>query len=314
MKYWLSALAITIATSLSLAPTLAEAKRFGGGGSSGMQRSLPSNPPARPATPAAPQQAAPTTAPNPAGAAAAAATPKRSWMGPIAGLAAGLGLAALMSHLGLGAEFANFLMLALLAMVAFVGIRWLMARRSAPQQAAAGAGGWSQPNQAQPAQRTEPVLQRVPAAPAAVAGGAVSADGSTVLRPMGAPAGTTLPPGFDAEGFGRAARTIFIRMQAANDAGDLNDLRAFTTPEMFAVARLDIQDRGSKPQATDVVQVDADVLDLEQQGERQVVSVRFHGKIREEAEGPANDFDEVWHLMRWGDAPDWKIAGIQQRH
>ena len=314
MKYWLSALAITIATSLSLAPTLAEAKRFGGGGSSGMQRSLPSNPPARPAPPAAPQQAAPTTAPNPAGAAAAAATPKRSWMGPIAGLAAGLGLAALMSHLGLGAEFANFLMLALLAMVAFVAIRWLMARRSAPQQAAAGAGGWSQPNQAQPAQRTEPVLQRVPAAPAAVAGGAVSADGSTVLRPFAAPAGASLPPGFDAEGFGRAARTIFIRMQAANDAGDLNDLRAFTTPEMFAVARLDIQDRGSKPQATDVVQVDADVLDLEQQGERQVVSVRFHGKIREEAEGPANDFDEVWHLMRWGDAPDWKIAGIQQRH
>ena len=82
----------------------------------------------------------------------------------------------------------------------------------------------------------------------------------------------------------------------------------------MAVARLDIQDRGNQPQTTDVVQVDADVLDLEQQGDRQVVSVRFHGKIREEAGGPANDFDEVWHLMRWGDAPDWKIAGIQQRH
>ena len=36
---------------------------------------------------------------------------------------------------------------------------------------------------------------------------------------------------------------IFIRLQAANDAADLNDLRAFTTPEMFAAIKLDLQER-----------------------------------------------------------------------
>jgi predicted lipid-binding transport protein (Tim44 family) len=111
----------------------------------------------------------------------------------------------------------------------------------------------------------------------------------------------------------RLAKMIFIRMQAANDTGDLNDLRTFTTPEMFAVVKLELQDRGAAKQTTDVVKVDAEVLDLEQQGERQVVSVRFHGQIREDLDAAPSDFDEIWHLVRWGDNPAWTIAGIQQR-
>ena len=122
-----------------------------------------------------------------------------------------------------------------------------------------------------------------------------------------------LPAGFDAAGFERIAKMIFIRMQAANDAGDLDDLRTFTTPEMFAAARVDLQDRGSKTQRTDVVKIDAEVLDLEDEGQRQVVSVRFHGLIREEADGVANPFDEVWHLVKPNDGSrEWAIAGIQQ--
>ena len=51
----------------------------------------------------------------------------------------------------------------------------------------------------------------------------------------------SLPAGFDAPAFERIAKMIFIRMQAANDTGDLNDLRSFTTPEMFASIKLDLQ-------------------------------------------------------------------------
>ena len=100
----------------------ADAKRFGGGRSSGMQREMPARqaPQSPPPQQAQPQAPAAVPARAGAGAAAAAAAPRRSWMGPIAGLAAGLGLAALMSHLGFGAEFANFLMMALLAVAAFV--------------------------------------------------------------------------------------------------------------------------------------------------------------------------------------------------
>ena len=313
MKNLFFAAAVVVASALAVAPSVSDAKRFGGGSSSGMQRNMPS---AAPKAPAAPQQAAPAAAPTAAGAAPAAAAAKRSWMGPIAGLAAGLGIAALMSHLGLGEAFGNFLMLALLAVAAVFLIRFFMRRaggQGAQREQLATAGAppvapnWDKPSAA-------PVMARSNAAE-----GAVSADGSTRLAPM--PGSTmasvvpsTLPADFDAEGFSRVAKMIFIRMQAANDTGDLNDLRSFTTPEMFAVAKMELQDRAGKSQTTDVVHVDAEVLDLAKEGERQVVSVRFHGQIREDLNAPVEDFDEIWHLTRFGDNPSWSIAGIQQRH
>jgi len=315
MKNLFFAAAVVVASALAVAPSVSDAKRFGGGSSSGMQRSMPSSTPAKPA---APQQAAPATAP---GGAAAPAAAGRSWMGPIAGLAAGLGIAALMSHLGMGEAFGNFLMMALLAVVAVVAIRFLMRRfggnatAQSPgaqrgQLAAAGvppaAPVWNKPAEA-------PVMARTQTGAASAL---VSADGSTRLAPLGSGAPATpanLPADFDADGFARLAKMIFIRMQAANDTGDLNDLRSFTTPEMFAVAKMDLQERAGKAQTTDVVHVDAEVLDVAKEGERQMVSVRYHGQIREDLGAPTQDFDEIWHLVRWGDDGSWAIAGIQQR-
>jgi predicted lipid-binding transport protein (Tim44 family) len=305
MKRLLSTVCLVIATATVLVP-VAEAKRLGGGGTSGMKRTLP--PKAPDSVPAKPGQtppanaAAPTAGAAPA-AAAAAAAPKRSWMGPIAGLAAGLGIAALMSHLGMGAAMGNILTMLLIAAIAFFAIRFLM-RRFAPQQpasnlqfagAGAGAGGnntpaWQQP--AQPAPVSSGSSSFAPAAPVAAAAG-------------------TLPAGFDTDGFERTAKLIFIRLQAANDAADLNDLRAFTTPEMFAAARLDLQDRNGAAQQTDVVQLHAQVVDYAQEAAQQVVSVRFHGLIREEKDAAASPFDEVWHLVKPNDGSrEWAIAGI----
>ena len=138
-------------------------------------------------------------------------------------------------------------------------------------------------------------------------------NGNGASTPTLAQGGSALPAHIDREEFVRAAKTIFIRMQAANDSGDLNDLRSFTTPEMFAAAKLDLQERAGKAQTTDVVRVDAQVLDWVQERDRQVVSVRYSGLIREDRDAPAADFDEVWHLVRPADGSrDWAIAGIQQ--
>ena len=301
MKRFITALALAVFAAAALLPSIAEAKRFGGGSSSGMQRSLPSrtapdSAPARPApaNPAAVPNAVPPTP-------GAAAVPRRSWMGPIAGLAAGLGIAALMSHFGMGAEMGNFLMLALLAMAAFVAIRFVMARFGPQRQPALAANGLqfaAAPAGASPAAMPSPPSYS--AAPAAT---------EPVLQ-ASAPA---LPAGFDRAAFERIAKMIFIRMQTANDAADLGDLRAFTTPEMYASIKLDLQDRGPSAQQTDVVRIDAQVLDFAQEAERQLVSVRFHGLIREERDGVAASFDEVWHLVKPIDGSrEWAIAGIQQ--
>ncbi|HMX10229.1 MAG TPA: Tim44 domain-containing protein, partial [Burkholderiaceae bacterium] len=141
-SWWLGALALIVAVGLT--PPDAMAKRLGGGG---MQRSLPShstpsptpgkpnqaNPgqPTAPTQQAAPTPAAPTTPPAAAG--------KRSWMGPLAGLAAGIGLAALASHFGFGEAMANFMMIALLALVGMVVVGWLLRRFGAAKSGGASA-------------------------------------------------------------------------------------------------------------------------------------------------------------------------------
>lgn len=309
-------------------PSDADAKRFGGARSSGMQRNMPARtapdaPPAKPATPA--QQANPGAA-TAATAGTAAAASKRSWMGPIAGLAAGLGLAALMSHLGMGEGFANMIMLALLAVGAFMLIRFVMRRMNvgaqSPTPALAGAGAgaatasrtaWPQaqsPSQvqsdSQPMQREATPEAVSPVATTAAAGSAVPASSGGITRAF-------VPATFDTDSFTRTAKMIFIRMQAANDAADLDDLRRFTTPELFASLRLDLQERGAVAQQTDVQRVDAEVLDVADDDGRQVVSVRFHGLIVEEKATAANSFDEVWHLVRpLDESQPWAISGIEQ--
>ena len=310
MKRILMSIALVLVSAAVMVPD-ADARRLGGGGSSGMKRDLPARttPDSTPAAPKQPATATPAQQ-NAAPGAAAAAAPKRSWLGPIAGLAAGLGLAALMSHLGLGEEFANILMIMLLVVAAFFVVRFLL-RRFGPKPAVgeaqglrfatAGAGG--------PA-NIEPAMQRN-----ALAGGetALPATASALPASPAAVQGANVPPGFDTTAFERIAKLIFIRMQAANDAGDAQDLRRFTTPEMFAAVQLDLQERRDAAQQTDVVQLDAQVIDVGEEDAQQVVSVRFHGLIREAKEAPAEPFDEVWHLVRPVDGSrEWAIAGIAQ--
>lgn len=303
MKRWILALSL-IVLSASLLPSVAEARRFGGGGLSGMQRSVPRSVPN--AAPGAPTQAAAPTAPAATPGMPGAAAPRRSWMGPIAGLAAGLGLAALLSHFGLGEGLANIVMLALLAFAGFALLRFVM-RRFAPAAAQRSATPYGMAYNAAGDTPAAAAGGSSPFLPAATPlAGAAAASVANLAAP-------NLPAGFDSAAFERVAKMIFIRMQAANDSADLTDLRSFTTPEMFASVRVDLQERGGVAQQTDVLKIDAQVLDFVQEADRQIVSVRFHGLIREEMNGTAGPFDEVWHLVKPLDGSrEWAIAGIQQ--
>lgn len=346
---FLAALGLALATALI--PLHADAKRLGGGKSLGMQRNMPERtapaaPPPKPAAPAQQgaagqqgspaQQAAPGAAPN--AAAAQAAAPKRSWMGPLAGLAAGLGLAALMSHLGLGAGFANFLLIALLALAAFVVVRMVMARRTSAQAAGIGTRGVAAGSAAQvawpqgggqdrmqggtqgdaqgDAQRDAQADAQAgrPAATAASADAPAEPFAASDAGGAAAPVARAFVPAvFDGEGFARTAKTIFIRLQAANDSRDLDDLRSFTTPEMFAELSLDIQERNGGAQHTEVLGVESLVLDVAEEGARQIVSVRMRGQVREQALAQPVAVDEVWHLVKPTDGSrNWAIAGIEQ--
>lgn len=325
MKNWLIG-AVVVALVSATVPSISEAKRLGGGKSTGMNRDMPARtaPDAAPAKPAAPAQAAPSPAAAPTAGAAPAAAPKRSWMGPLAGLAAGLGIAALMSHLGMGEAFGNFLMLALLGVAAVFLVMFLLRRfgpkapAQTPALAAAGASAGASGAPAAWAPASQPVqsLERraLDAEPALQSPAAASEPAAVEAAPAApAVAKAFVPAAFDSEGFARTAKMIFIRLQAANDTADLDDLRRFTTPELFASLRLDLQERGTSSQSTDVVKVDAHVLDVVNEADRQVVSVRFQGEVIEEKGAAATAFNEVWHLVKpHDDSRAWAIAGIEQ--
>jgi predicted lipid-binding transport protein (Tim44 family) len=280
MKRFLAVL-LGAALCSGLVLTDAEAKRLGGGRSLGMQRDQVIRRDIAPQPPAPPSQVAPVRPATPA------PMPARSglsrWLGPIAGLAAGIGLAALFSHLGLGEEFATIAMLMLLMAGAVLLFRLL--RR--PQQNAAlqyaGTG-------------REPVLLDY---------------GSADTAP--ASQRTSIPAGFDVEGFVRQAKLNFVRLQASHDAADIEDIRRFTSPQMLAEIMPELQQRGAARQQTDVVTLDAEALDVRQEGRQYVASVRFHGAIRESEGAAPIPFDEVWHLTKPVDGSGgWVIAGIQQ--
>jgi predicted lipid-binding transport protein (Tim44 family) len=270
----------------------AEAKRLGGGKSAGMQRQAtpaPSAPAAAGKPAAAPAAAAPAAAAKPAG--------MSRFLGPLAGLAAGLGIAALLSHFGMGEGMANMLLILALVAVAFFVIRWLMSKRTPQagmQYAGAGPGNVT-PTNFNPA-------------PAQFEGSGVGA-GAAAATAVGA----NIPADFDVEGFLRQAKLSFVRLQAANDRGDMDDIREFTSPEMFAEIKMQYQERGNKSQETDVMQLNAELLEVATEEGRHVASVHFSGQLREDANAAPEAFAETWHLVKPTDGSrGWNVAGIQQ--
>jgi len=256
---------------------------------------------AAPAQPAQAPAAAPATAAKPAAAPAAAQPKKGFGMGGIlGGLAAGLGLGWLLSHFGMGEAAASFLMgFLMVAAVAMIGL-WLFRRFANNGQAtykASPAGGASLDNQ-QRFDRQEPVNM---GSSSPVAEAPVQEVAEIAIKD------------FDQESFLLNAKKHFVHLQEAWDRGDLEKLREFATPEMFAELNQDLQARATEQNRTEVLTIEADLLGIESLQDVYLASVRFSGMIREQADGPAESFVEVWNLTKPVNGQGgWVLAGIQQ--
>jgi predicted lipid-binding transport protein (Tim44 family) len=291
-------LAVVLAAAVSLvASDIADAKRLGGGGSLGAQRQsiaprsaapAPTQPgaasnPVMPAQPGAASAARPATAP---------ATGASRWLGPLAGLAAGIGLAALLSHFGLSESFASLLLLALLAFGAIFLVRMLFARRAVAAGPQIGGRFPTTMDASGPVTRArfEPAW-----------------GGATNVAPT-----PSLPPGFNPAPFLQQAKAQFRRLQAAYDLDDREALAEVMTPEMFVEVARDLDQRGAHV-ATEIVALDADVLDVATEGRQHVASVQFTAMLREDGAEQPKSVVEVWNLVKPVDGSSgWLLAGIQQ--
>lgn len=276
-------LTLLLAGLLSL-PQTADAKRMGGGGSYGKQYSTPSQA-GTPGQAQAPLAGAGQRAQQPGGAS--------RWLGPLAGLAAG-GLLASLFFGGAfeGFQFMDFLLIAALVFGAFLLIRRFRRTQASPQPAGAytrtaavGAGPGAPPN-----------IQRA---------------GRSGARPQPA-TGNQAPAWFDAAGFVVGAKGHYMRLQASWDKADYEDIRSYTTPELFAELHRDREALGG-PQYTEVVQLNAELLSVQRDGDQAVASILFTGLVREDRQAPAQPIRDIWHVQHaWASpAGDWFIVGIQ---
>ena len=290
---------LVVLLSFSLAAQDAEARRLGAGKSFGRQSQNVTR-----------QQAAPQ--PQPAqGAAANPAQPQPAgnrWLGPLGGLAAGLGISALLSHFGLMGPFASamgsILMVGLLILAGVLIWRLFAARSNTAFQRASG-----------PVFNSQPLR---PPVEAMGSGSSTNVYGAPLREPSagGLPVAATwnVPADFDVAEFLRSAKVYFTRLQAAWDAKDLDDIRRFTTPEVFAEIKMQKDEAVGKADRTEIEHLDATLLGIETTPTEYLASVRFTGTLREDG-GNAESFEEVWNLAKpVNGRSGWLLAGIQQVH
>jgi predicted lipid-binding transport protein (Tim44 family) len=198
------------------------------------------------------------------------------------GILGGLALGGLLGYLFGGSGLLGILLIAALAIVAVMALRAFAAPRRQEMRPAQFAG-----------------MRESVSVPAS--------------RELAQTAGAgKVPAHFDASGFLRAAKVNFLKLQAANDAGRLDEIREFTTDELYEELKRELGAPGSR---TEVRGLEAELLELATEGDRHWASVRFTGEVREAPDAPAVPFAEVWNLAKPADGSSgWLLAGIQQMH
>lgn len=329
-KFWS---AIWVVIVVMLAHPQADAKRLGGGQSVGQssgnvaQRQSHSttapnaNTPAQNTPNTGTQSAAPTAMGNPASPIKTTAPPK-PWGAMLGGLAAGLGLAWLAHSLGMGEAFGQVLVFLLLGVAAFIAFKMVMRLRqnqspttgqggsfsfspaTAPTASGYSADKVGNDASARPWERNSISFDSMPLQAASGGGG------------MGGVSNWGIPAGFDTTGFIETAKRNFTTLQAAWDRSDVSTLRSMMTDTMLSEIRTQLAERethrGTQPNQTDVVMLEAQLLGIEDLGEAYMASVEFSGMIREEASVGPSPFREVWNMTKpKSGASGWLVAGVQ---
>jgi predicted lipid-binding transport protein (Tim44 family) len=319
--------------SISILVTVSDvqAKKMGGGSSIGRQsNTVTKNQNALPPKPVAPPVNAATPKPTtPAPNAPQAPAPSRfgGMGGILGGIAAGIGLSYLFSHMGMGAEmgsmFSNILMIGLVAILGIWLFRKFANRNSGAPALSTGIPGMNFPSAA-PSENTwasnQPATSQMQSRGATGSGQVISNSNQLPLIEQTNNTNATgihahLTPGAfaDKEVFLENAKQLFLQLQEASDQQNIDVLKEFTSPELFAILRQDMLGRQTAISTTQVLTLAADLLAVEDENQEYLASVRFSGTMREEVNGPLSDFSEVWNWSKpTNDSTGWILCGIQQ--
>lgn len=311
LSRFMAVLVITVSTLSMLGVSFdAEARRFGGGKSFGRQSSniTQQRQAVKPPTANANRNAA-TPANANAARGSTAAQPRTGmsrFLGPIAGIAAGLGIAALLSSLGLAGPLLEALSsMVLIGLVIFAVVFLVRRLRGGAQRTATQTSG------AQHTMRRDNLAQ-MPAA------SVPPAQNTATTAPMAeaAPAAQEIDPSwfipedFDITSFLGNAKEQFKVIQGLWDQGNPTALSNYLTDDLLKEVTPEIQARDGS-QNTQIVLLNAELLGIEKVTDGHLASVRYSGMLREDPNTEAFSFEEVWNLYK-ADNAGWLLAGIQQ--
>lgn len=137
-----------------------------------------------------------------------------------------------------------------------------------------------------------------------VQGKSVSADAEEVR----------IPRDFDQEDFMKGAKAVYTRLQSSWDKRDLEDIRYFTSKEVWQEISRQAQE-DPKPSKTEILRVNARLLEVASSNSHTVASVLFDVMMREsKEEDMAKEVREIWHFSKDDKDPKsfWVLEGIQQ--
>jgi predicted lipid-binding transport protein (Tim44 family) len=304
-KYTSIVACLFIALSLSLGGMSdADAKRFGGGGSFGgrYSYSAPYKRSAIPPTRSANQQQA--SAQN------QAARQGMANRGGLMGMLGGLALGGLLGSLFFGGAFENFNFMDILV---FGAISFLLYKLFAAKAGAAQRQAYnrtdndyeeSQPIPSTPAGFNTDVLFNKDKKQSAGQNFQPDADYNDIVA---------VPEGFDQQAFLSGAKIAFATLQKAWDDRDLAEIRGLSTDKVFA----EIQDQlkaSSTENHTDILKLDAELLEVREIGSELEAVVLFDAIMREDINAQTEQVREVWHFVKpkISIQPKWLLDGIQQ--
>jgi predicted lipid-binding transport protein (Tim44 family) len=120
------------------------------------------------------------------------------------------------------------------------------------------------------------------------------------------------PAAPDLQAFLAVARESFVQMQAAWDRADLPALGVLASAPLLDELREQLAERGPAPNRTEVLELHARLLALEEMTEAYVASIEFSGLIRERTDSDVEPFKELWLLANVKAAGrGWQVARVQ---
>ncbi len=128
------------------------------------------------------------------------------------------------------------------------------------------------------------------------------------------PPSANVPADFDTNEFLDGAKAAYTHLQKAWDARKLDEIRHFTSDEVYAeIAAQAAAD--PKPGLTEILLLEAKLLEVKRVGNQTVATVLFDTMLREDqAAAQPSQVREAWHFSRYesGGKEHWVVEGIQQ--